>query len=117
MIWLKFNTLGSFPGSYIFGHNQAYWFRCVAISPAWYSIPSIPAVSKTLQKSLDWLARQVSKLLLVLKKGMGFKNFKVFLDALLLHSEDKITKKDRAIIDLLKQQYATAWPNAQARKR
>jgi hypothetical protein len=39
---------------------------------------------------------------------MGFKNFKVFLDALLVHSEDKITKKDRAIIDLLKQQYATA---------
>jgi hypothetical protein len=75
----------------------------IAIKP----IP-IPAIPKTLQKSLDWLARQVSKLLLVLKKGMGFKNFKVFLDALLLHSEDKITKKDRAIIDLLKQQYATA---------
>ena len=111
------SLVGLFPGLYIFGHTQAYLFRCVALSPAWYSIPSIPAVPKTLQKSLDWLTRQVSKLLLVLKKSMGFKNFKIFLDALLLHSEDKITKKDRAIIDLLKQQYATAWSNAQARKR
>lgn len=75
----------------------------IAIKPV-----RIPIVPKSLQKSLDWLTRQVSKLLLVLKKGMGFKNFKVFLDALLLHSEDKITKKDRAIIDFLKQQYAAS---------
>lgn len=68
----------------------------------------IPVVPKTIEKTLDWLARQVSKTLLVLKQGLGTLNFKTYLEALLSYSEDRVTQKDKAIIDLLRQQYATA---------
>ena len=67
-----------------------------------------PAIPRTIATTLDWLARQVSKTLLVLKQGLGIKNFKTYLDSLFSYSQDRITRKDKAIIEFLNQQYVSS---------
>lgn len=54
----------------------------------------LPQVESSIEKTVSWLKRQVSKTLTVIKEGLGGYKYQIFMKELLLIGEEKMTLKD-----------------------